>query len=185
MICTKCGSPSVQKASAIVSSGTSYSSGSISGTVASANGPGHFSGTTSSASQTALASQLAPPRAVHGFANSLINVTILSFIVTWPLIIGFRFCGLIFTVILGELIGQGLSLMESFASLNEKISAVWLQLSSAVFIPPAFLPVPLNLIFGLWIAIHNHKYMKTYPERRKLWDRLWYCHKCDARFYDE
>lgn len=59
--CPHCSSEHVQSIKAIRQSGTSYSSGSMSGVGLSADGGGVFTGSGSSINQTALAARFAPP----------------------------------------------------------------------------------------------------------------------------
>ncbi|WP_413458991.1 hypothetical protein [Herbaspirillum huttiense] len=60
--CPKCGSDQVQSVKAILQSGTTYSTGSVSGVGLGTDGAGVFTGSSSSTSQTTLAARFSPPK---------------------------------------------------------------------------------------------------------------------------
>ena len=60
--CPKCGSDQVQSVRAILHSGTTFTTGSVSGVGVGTNGAGTFAGTGSSTSQTTLAARFSPPK---------------------------------------------------------------------------------------------------------------------------
>ena len=163
LVCSNCHSESVQKVTAIYSSGTTtshaHTTGNLSGLSYGSDGVGVVSGSTSTltrgVSQSMLASKLSPPVAKSE------NWFLLSLVVGVPVGIGFLF---VFSIILKAVLGPGL-------------------ISGIIWIASFFAGIILTFRFFISKANANKEYNRTvYADQMRDWQQQYYCHKCDSVF---